>query len=208
MSGTDSEKRQELARLQARAAELESELQPAPSHWQADEFYLAYYAMAGGILGMAGAMVSLLFNVVGSTMVHQHPLRLIQIYLTFPAGEKALELDGGLTLTLGCCLYIATGAVLGVPFYVLLRYFTAGRSLTYRFAFASGLALSMWVVHFYCILIWLQPLLFNGRWIVDLVPIWVGALTHLIYGWTITITYPFGDYKPYYRQTEQNTASQ
>ena len=38
-------------------------------------------------------MVSLLFNVIGAPLAGKSPLELIRVYLTFPLGEKALELD-------------------------------------------------------------------------------------------------------------------
>ena len=44
--------------------------------------------------------------------------------------------------------------------------------------------------------------MFGGNWIVDTVPVWVGALTHLVYGWTMALVYPLGLYVPYRRQTE------
>ena len=193
----------ELERLRAEAAELETELQGSVPHWQAKEFYTAYYATAGAVLGMFGAVTSLLFNVVGSTLVGQHPLYLIQVYLTFPLGEAAFEADSGMTLVIGCCLYIATGMVLGVPFHVLLTWLTAGRSIGLRFLVATLLALSMWFVHFYLVLAWLQPVLFGGNWIVEQTPPWVGAATHLIYGWTMVVVLPLGQYVPHRRVTEQ-----
>jgi hypothetical protein len=196
----------ELSQLRARVAELERELEGPPPHWQAREFYTAYYATAGFVLGIFGAATSLLLNVIGSALVGQHPLRLIQVYLTFPLGERALELDGGLTLTLGCCLYLATGMLLGAPFYILLHLLTENASVAYRFVVASLLALSMWVVHFYVLLAWLQPALFGGNWIVEQIPWWVGALTHLVYGWTMVVVYPLGRYVPYHRQTEGTTS--
>jgi hypothetical protein len=193
----------ELEYLRRRTAEVESELGQPPPHWQAREFYTAYYATAGFMLGMFGAVTSLLFNVVGSALIEQHPLRLIQVYLTFPLGERALELNDGLTLTIGCCLYIGTGMLLGVPFHVLLAWFTDRKSIGFRFGVATVLALSMWIGHFYLVLAWLQPLLFGGNWIVDQVDWWVGALTHLVYGWTMVLVYPLGTYVPYRRQTER-----
>jgi hypothetical protein len=193
----------ELAQLRQRAAQLEAELGQPPPHWQASGFYTAYYSTAGFVLGMFGAVTSLLFNVVGSALFEQHPLRLIQVYLTFPLGERALELNDGLTLTIGCCLYIGTGMLLGVPFHVLLAWFTDRKSIGVRFAVASVLALSMWVGHFYLVLAWLQPLLIGGNWIVEQVDWWVGALTHLVYGWTMVLVYPLGTYVPYRRQTER-----
>ena len=152
-------KQSELEQLRERISQLETELRSEPGHWQATQFYTGYYATAGFVLGMFGAATSLLFNVVGSALVEQHPLRLIQIYLTFPLGERALELDGGLTLTIGCCLYIATGMLLGVPFHVLLARSTNESSLRYRLGIATLFAGAMWLVHFYLILAWLQPLL-------------------------------------------------
>ena len=141
---------------------------------------------------MFGAATSLLFNVVGSALVEQHPLRLIQVYLTFPLGERALELDGGLALTIGCCLYIGTGMLLGVLFHILLARGTANSSLGVRLGIATLLAGAMWFVHFYLILAWLQPVLFGGNWIVDLIPWWIGLLTHLIYGWDDGAALPAG----------------
>ena len=108
-----------------------------------------------------------------------------------------------MTLTIGCCLYIGTGMLLGVPFHLLLTLFTGEATLQRRLLLASALAISMWLVHFYLILIWLQPLLFGGNWIVEQIPWWVAALTHLVYGWTMAIVYPLGQYVPYRRQTEQ-----
>ena len=60
----------------------------------------------------------------------------------------------------------------------------------------------MWFVHFYLILAWLQPLLFGGNWIVEQIPWWVGAGTHLVYGWTLVLLYPLGRYVPYHRPTD------
>lgn len=194
----------ELHDLRLRVRELEQELQESPPHWQADEFYLAYYATAGFMLGMIAAAASLLFNIVGSLAVGQHWLKLIQVYLTFPLGEQGLQMDGWLALTIGCCLYLGTGMILGVPFYVLLHWLTRNGTLANRITVASALAISMWLVHFYGILIWLQPLLFGGNWIVDQIPWIVGMLTHLVYGWTMVAVYPLGRYTPYRRQTDHN----
>lgn len=198
-----ADKLAELEQLRARVAELEKDIESSPPHWQATGFYTAYYATAGFMLGIFGATTSLLLNVVGSALFGKHPLALIQVYLTFPLGERALQLDDGLTLAIGCCLYLGTGMLLGVPFHVLLAWFTRGKSLGMRLGVASALSVSMWIGHFYLILAWLQPLLFGGNWIVAQIPWWVGAATHLVYGWTMAVVYPLGEYVPYRRQTEQ-----
>jgi hypothetical protein len=152
------------------------------------------------VLGLCGAATSLLFNVVGSLVVGQHPLELIRIYLTFPLGESALKLNteqSGLVLAIGCCLYLATGMVLGVPFQVVLTRYLSTASTILRLGAVTAMALALWLVNFYLILSWLQPLLFTGRWIVELVPWWIGALTHLVFGWTMLLAQPLGRFQQY-----------
>ncbi|MCA9210016.1 MAG: hypothetical protein KDA55_16775, partial [Planctomycetales bacterium] len=65
------------------------------------------------------------------------------------------------------------------------------------------LGVVIWIVNFYVILSWLQPALFGGNWIVEMIPWWVGLLTHLVFGWTMALVYPLGTYSPYRLQTEQ-----
>ncbi len=197
-------KQEELDRLRARAAELERELEPAPEHWEATKFYAAYHATTGFILGMFGAASSLLFNIVGSLLVGQHPLKLIQVYLTFPLGARALadDFDSGIALAVGCCLYLGTGMLLGIPFQLVLARFLPHGTLVQRLVLATLLGLLLWVINFYGILSWLQPLLFGDNWILDQIPMWVAALTHLVFAWTMALVYPWGEYKPYRRQTE------
>jgi hypothetical protein len=191
------EKQRQLDSLRERVKALESELEQPPDSWPPEGFYAAYYATTGFMLGAFGAMASLLFNVVGSLVVQQPPFRLIQVYLTFPLGARALEIDDGLTLALGCCLYLATGMIYGALFQVALSRITPQASFAQRLALASMLAITVWAVNFYGILSWLQPLLFGGDWIIRLVPVWVGALTHLVFGWTMVLVYPLGVYIPY-----------
>ena len=52
--------------------------------------------------------------------------------------------------------------LLGVPFFVALVRLTEGKSTTYRLIVATLLATALWVVNFWCILSWLQPLLIGG----------------------------------------------
>jgi hypothetical protein len=167
---------------------------------------LTYYATAGFFLGMLAALASLLFNVVGASLVGLHPLQLIRVYLTFGAGERALNLqldqDGGLTLIIGCCLYIATGMVLGSLFQVVLTRVADAESLVKRLLIASILALAVWLVNYYLLLSWIQPLLFGGNWILTQIPWWVAALTHLVFGWTMALLYPLGRFEPYRVRTE------
>jgi len=204
--------KKELDELRSRVRQLETELSreqtPAASEqWQSTSYYTAYHATSGFILGGVAAMSSLLLNVVGSLLFEKQPLELIRVYLTFPMGEQALDynaVDNGVILAIGCCLYLATGMLYGILFQLVLTRFTAQSSTAVRFIVVSVLALAVWLLNFYGILYWLQPALFGGRWIVDQIPWWVAAATHLVFGWTMLIVYPLGRYTPY-RLESRNT---
>ncbi len=198
-------KQQELAELRARVRQLEAELaaEELALRRQVSRDYPAYLATGGFLLGIFGAMASLIFNVIGSLVAGKPPLELIRVYLSFPLGARAFQLaeDGGarsyavgdsLIIALGCCLYLGTGMLLGVPVTLALRTFAPRRSIVTRLVVGGLAALVIWGVNFYGILWWLQPLLFGGRWIVDgsHLPWWVAAATHLVFGWTIALLYP------------------
>jgi len=208
------QKRRELDELKIRVSAIEDQLGSlAPPHWQAQGYYAAYYATTGCLLGIFAAMVSLLVNVIGAPIAGKNALELIRVYLTFPLGETALKLteqpghyalDDGVILAIGCCLYLFTGMVLGIPFYLVLTRVASRYSIIGRLIFAAILSLALWLFNFYAVLSWLQPMLFGGHWITDpkLLPPWVAAATHLVFGWTMALLYPLGEYIPYRRPTE------
>lgn len=195
----EKSKQRTLDELRQKVAELEAELEPtSPTTWTRSEteYYGTYLAWSGAVLGMFGAAASLLFNVIGSLAVGQHPLRLIQIYLTFPLGESALDesVDSGIVMAVGCCLYILTGMVLAIPLHMTLARFMPDAKLMQRLVFGTVAGLLLWAVNFYLVLAWLQPLLFDGNWITDpnLIPPWIGAATHVVFAWVVAALYPWG----------------
>ena len=215
------ETRQTLTALRLRVAELEAELssRDVPGDWQPPHFYSDFYATVGFGLGGIAAMASLLLNVVGSTIAGKHPLEIIRIYLTFPLGEQALKLtssegtgyvvDDGMILALGCCLYIATGMVLGVVFHWFICRFAEQRGLGTRMMWGSALAVAIWLINYYLILSWLQPVLCGGSWITDhsILPWWVALTTHLTFGWSMAVMTPLGVYVAYRRPTDRQPLS-
>ena len=171
-------------------------LPPIPLRpWHAG-YNALHHAKVGVVLGGVAGCISLLANVIGSVLWSaisgpvQHPLRLIQVYLTFPLGESALQLDTGAILALGCVLYLITGMLYGMLFEVVISYLMPNAGVWIRLASCSVLAILVWLLNFYGLLIWLQPLLCGGRWIMDIVPWWVAVLTHLVFGWTVALIYP------------------
>ena len=180
-------KQDELRSLRARVATLEVELaredQTRSKHARRDPQTTQDIAY-GLVLGLIGGAVSLLANVMGSIAAGQHPLELIRVYLTFPAGAAALDTTNAWALIAGCCLYLGGGMCGGVPFYLILRN-RFGRSGPLRqFLGVTGMALCVWLVSYYGVLCWLQPALLGDAWIVEHVPGYVAILTHLAYGWT------------------------
>ena len=65
------------------------------------------------------------------------------------------------------------------------------------FAWSTPVGLGLWIVNFYLVLSWLQPVLLGGNWIVRLVPFWVAALTHLAFAWTMYVVEHWGSFVPY-----------
>lgn len=201
----------ELAELRRRVAELESQIaaETVYTPFRPATYYTAYYATTGFMLGGIAAMASLVFNIVGSALMGKHPLELIRSYLTFPLGDRAFDLppdQDGLMLAIGCCLYIGTGMLLGIPLYLALTRWGAGKSLGTKLVIATIVSLLIWVINFYFILSWLQPEVIEmsaDNLIVTRVPAWVAAATHLVFGWAMALIYPLGDYVPYQRVTEQ-----
>lgn len=203
------QKQRELAELEERALRLRRELahESVVAPFEPQGFYTAYYATAGFMLGIFGAMSSLLFNIVGSALTDRYPLELIRVYLTFPLGDKALEINSGLALAIGCCLYLGTGMLLGIPVYLALSRWASDATLAKRLVVASVVSLVIWVVMYYGILSWLQPATVPNmkpeNYIVNRVPWYVAALTHLVFGWTLALVYPLGAFTAYRRPTEQ-----
>jgi hypothetical protein len=167
---------------------------PPPVHQRRPDC-VSYPPLAGAALGLAGAVVSLLFNVVGAAIAGLHPLQLVRVYLTFPLGSPALLANnpvasGWVALTVGCGLYLLTGAVFGVILVALLNRRFMREAFIHRALFTTWFAVVLWFVNFKLVLSWLQPLLFDRRWIVDEVPWTVGVATHLAYCWTILLLLP------------------
>ena len=85
--------------------------------------------------------------------------------------------------------------MLAIPLQIILVRFFPNASLGKRLAVATVLGLLLWAVNFYLLIAWLQPWLFGGNWIVELVPPWIGALTHLVFAWTVAALSPWGTFE-------------
>ncbi len=159
----------------------------AKTAWPPDGFYMTWHVLAGLVLGAVAAAVSLILNVVGAPMFGHRPFDLVRTYLTFPMGERALQVEDGAVLTIGSILYLATGAVVGLALHLFMRVRYDGVSLGRRLALATVVGVVLWITSFYLILSWLQPKLLGGNWIVEGIPWWVGLGTHLAFTWSLAL---------------------
>lgn len=170
---------------------------PGPARgWPPDRFYLLWHLVVGAVLGTLGAAASLLANVAGAPLFGLRPLELIRVYLTFPMGAWALEVDDGSVLLAGCVLYLATGALFGILFHLLLTVYFAGATGGRRLLIATAMGVGLWLINFYLILSWLQPLLLDGNWILTMMPPWVAAGTHVLFAWVIALGQVWGRFEP------------
>jgi hypothetical protein len=170
------------------------------AHWPPDGYYLLWHVLVGAMFGVLAAGVTLGANILGATLFGKHPLELIRVYLTFPMGESALTENSGKVLTVGCLLYLVTGAAFGVVLHLVLSTTFRDAPSVKRFAAATVIGLAIWLINFYGILSWLQPMLLGGNWIIRLLPWWVAALTHLAFAWVVLLMQGWGRFVPY-RQT-------
>jgi hypothetical protein len=174
--------------------QLPDQIMPLPYRpWPEAGYRPLPHVLQGALLGGLAGCTSLLANVIGGlfwtsiTGYEMNPLRIIQVFLTVPMGDAALQLNGGSVLALGCVLYLLTGVVYGAIFEFMISYYLPHADVRARFVTFTILAIAVWIINFYGLLIWLQPLFFGGRWIYELIPWWVAALTHLAFGWTLAL---------------------
>ena len=83
---------------------------------------------------------------------------------------------------------ISTGVLFGTIFAFGARKFCSGLE---RYILAgTGYGIAIWLLNFYGILSWLQPLLYGRAFILEEIPIAVAVLTHICYGLTVAfVTY-------------------
>jgi hypothetical protein len=200
MASSQQELIREIEAHRARIVELEAEMAAAGavplSTWPPQGFYLTYYIVAGAILGILGSLTSFLFNVFGSLVVDQDPYYFLRVYGTVFLGEAALKTTDLNFFMLVAVVHFSVGAMAGAVFHVWINRF--GPQLP-RQQIAAGAVygLLMWIVNFYLVLLWLEPALVGQAYVLQLMPAWVAALTHVVFGLTLGVLQPLGRFVPY-----------
>ncbi len=201
MTKTEQDLIRELEAHRIAVAELESRIaasgvRPVASPWPPVGFYFTFYIVAGAILGILGSLASFLFNVFGSILVGQDPYYFLRVYGTVFLGDAALKTDDLNFFMLVAVVHFSVGALAGAIFNVWFNRFgphSAGRQIL----FGGLYGLLMWVVNFYLVLRWLEPALVGHAYVLQLMPAWVAALTHVVFGLTLGVLQPLGRFVPY-----------
>ena len=197
MQDAEKETLRRIAEHRAAIARLEAQLpgRPAPS-WPPAGFYLTYYVVSGMILGILGSITSFGCHVLGALLVHQDPLRVLRVYGTVFLGPAALGTDDLDFFMLVAVVHFSVGAAAGAVFHVLVNRFAPSRT-GLQIALGAAYGLLMWVVNFYLVIAWLQPLLVGRAYVLELMPPGVAALTHVVYGLTLGLLQPLGRFAAY-----------
>jgi hypothetical protein len=139
----------------------------------------------GSVAGFLGAITCLICNIAGALVLGVEPLRLLRIYATILEGRRALDISRAGFFIAAFTLHIVTGIFFGTIFALGARKFCAGLQ---RYILAgAGYGIAIWLVNFYGILSWLQPLLHGSAFILTEIPIAVAVLTHVNYGLTVAL---------------------
>jgi hypothetical protein len=187
------EHRLAIARLEEELVQL-----PAPAApWPPSGFYVTFYLVAGLMLGTMCALNSFLFNVVGSFVVNQDPMQILRVLGTFFIGKEALTTDDMTFLMLVMLTHLSVGAVAGALFHLVLNLFWPDLPVFRLLLVSAGFGVALWLVSFYGVISWLQPLLVGEAYILHMLPVWVALLTHIVYGLTLGLLQPTGKFVPY-----------
>ncbi len=202
MANTRKEVEEEIARHRRLIAELEVQIEasepvPNAAPWPPPGFYLTFYVVVGAILGVIGSLASFLFNVFGSLVVDQDPYRILRVYGTVFLGQDALTTSDLNFFMLVAIVHFSVGAMAGAVFHVAINRYVPGASVFRQIGLGAAYGLMMWVVNFYFVLRWLEPALVGQAFVLELMPFWVAALTHVIYGVTLGMLQPLGQFTPY-----------
>jgi hypothetical protein len=197
MTATREDILRQIAEHRAAIATLEESLPvPGVPTWPPVGFYFTFYVVAGTTIGILGSVASFLFNVLGSLLVKQDPLYILRVYGTIFLGGAALTTDDLNFFMLVAVVHFSVGASAGAVFHVLVNRFVPAQSLL-QLVLGGVYGLLMWFVNFYLIISWLQPLLVGEPYILELMPFWVAAATHVVYGLTLGLLQPLGRFVPY-----------
>jgi hypothetical protein len=110
----------------------------------------------------------------------------LRFYATLRDGPNALLMTSRGFLLNAILMHLAVGSALGAIF-VLIASSRGIQRFTHYLATGIAFGLCVWLINFYLLLSWLQPLINGKAYILESIPWWVAAVTHAFYGLTIAV---------------------
>jgi hypothetical protein len=152
---------------------------------------LSHGVLAGTIVSIYAALFTFAANVVGASIMGLNPFELLRVYATFFMGGSPIDgaPDIGVVLGMAMGLHLATAAIVGMPLYVVHDALFRRHGFKRRAVHGLWLGIVMWLVNYYALLSWLQPLTLRligapgeaSPFILQTMPPWVAALTHICF---------------------------
>ena len=151
-----------------------------------------YFATVGAFAGFLAALTVLAADVVSARALGYAPFMLLRYYATLHEGSAALLMSDWTFFLSAFFMHLAIGSILGAVFVAAVSGREPFQKLSHYLGAGVLFGLTIWLVNFYLLLSWIQPLI-NGRsYILENIPWWVAACTHALYGITVaSVSYAF-----------------
>lgn len=189
---------QQIEQHRRAIAELEARLAPpAAAEWHPGGFYTTFYIVVGMILGIIGGLTSFMFNFVGSALVAQSPMQFLRVLGTYFNGPEALTTTDFAFLMMVLLTHLSVGALAGAVYHVWVNRYLPEGPLNKVLGSSALFGILLWLVTFYGIISWTQPMFYGQAYVLNEMPFWVALLTHLVYGLTLGLLQPLGKFVPY-----------
>lgn len=189
---------QQIEQHRRAIAELEARLAPpVAAEWHPGGFYTTFYIVVGMILGIIGGLTSFMFNFVGSALVAQSPMQFLRVLGTYFNGPEALTTTDFAFLMMVLLTHLSVGALAGAVYHVWVNRYLPEGPLNKVLGSSALFGILLWLVTFYGIISWTQPMFYGQAYVLNEMPFWVALLTHLVYGLTLGLLQPLGKFVPY-----------
>jgi len=151
-----------------------------------------YYGTVGAVAGFLGSLVMITGDVIAAGIMGKSPFMLLRVYATLKEGAGALSLSDWSFFLNAFVMHLALGSAFGAIFALIVSGRARYQSMAYYLAAGTMFGLTIWIVNFYLLLSWIQPLINGREYILTNIPWGVAAITHAMYGLTIAaVCHPF-----------------
>ncbi len=158
-----------------------------------------FFGTVGAVAGFLGSLVMITGDIIAARVMGKSPFMMLRVYATLRDGAGALSLSDRSFFLSAFVMHLALGSAFGAIFALIVSGRARFQSMAHYLSAGIMFGLTIWIVNFYLILSWIQPLINGREFILSNIPWWVAAITHAVYGLTIAaVCYPFrNDVSPY-----------